>query len=144
MVTNIETLPPHYEMPLERLREENEEVSHYGGRLEYWNGYQGCPFCGRRKLFVCSCGYLSCRGVDERPVHTCPKCRRTQDTEPIDKIPMSKSGLVHGNAPQELPRGEGPPSVGMPDRKKEIALKGFDKFLKDQAKKQLEDKRNKD
>lgn len=149
MVTNVETLPPHYEIPLERMREENEEVSMVAVELEYWNGYQGCPFCGNRTIFICGCGYLSCRGSDARPVHTCPKCRRTMDTKKADATPMSKSGLVHGKG--ELPGRREPPSVGGPERllrepydgEKEAHRSQLRKFLADQRKMQIEDKRDK-
>lgn len=141
MVTNVETLPPHYDIPIERMREENEEVAVFGGRLKYWSGYQGCPFCGNWVIFICSCGFLSCRGRDARPVHTCPKCRHTFDAVETDDLPMSKSGLVHGKGQGEIPRRQEPPSVGSPDRKKEVARGNLQKFLEDQRKKQIEDKR---
>ena len=141
MVTNVETLPLHYEIPIERMREENEEVAVYSGKLTYWQGYEGCPFCGNRSFFICGCGYLSCLSRDARPVHTCPKCRHTMDTKDANAFPMSASGLVHGKGRGEIARRQEPPSVGSPDRKKEIARGNLQRFLEEQAKKQIEDKR---
>jgi hypothetical protein len=148
MVTNIEVLPPHYEIPLERMREEDEEITTYEGVMTYWSGYQGCPFCGNRKLFICACGYLSCRSIDARPVHTCPKCEGIFDTTTVGRVPMSKSGLVHGGKTQrEFPREPRPlerPLLGRVDPEKEGSREKLRKFLAEQTKKQLEDKRNKE
>lgn len=148
MVTNVEVLPPHYEIPLERMREENEEVAVFEGTMRYWNGFQGCPFCGNRSIFICDCGYLSCRGRDARPVHACPKCEGIFDTQTAERVPMSKSGLVHGGGTaRELPREPSPlerPLLGRLDPEKEANRAKLRKFLEEQTKKQLEDKRNKE
>lgn len=149
MVTNVEILPPHYEIPIERMREENEEVAVFAGKLQYWNGYEGCPFCGNWTFFICDCGFLSCLSRDARPIHTCPKCDGIFNTKTAESLPMSKSGLVHrpGQPPAGQARREFAPDrplLGSPDREKEASRAKLRQFLADQAKKQIEDKRDKE
>lgn len=148
MVTNVEVLPPHYEIPLERMRDNDEEIITYEGTMQFWSGYQGCPFCGNWKVFICNCGYLSCRGRDARPVHTCPKCEGIFNVSVADSVPMSKSGLVHGGGTaRQLPRESRPPErplLGRFDPEKDESRAKLQKFLAEQTKKQLEDKRNKE
>ena len=154
MVTNVETLPPHYDIAMERLRDDGEEVARFDGRLKYWRGYQGCPFCGNQGSFICLCGFISCLNVEKRPVHTCPRCSGIFDVFDADYTPMSESGFVHGerrtelprgNARQELPRRPKPPDrplLGAPDAKKESEREKLRKYL-EQQRLRLEDKRDK-
>lgn len=148
MVTNVEILPPYYEIPIERMRGESEEVWQYEGSLSYFSEYRGCPFCGARKVFICDCGYLSCRNVDARPIHTCPKCDGIFNTKTAESLPMSKSGLVHqpgllppGQGRREVPREPGRRLLEGPDPAKEKRLAKLQEYLERKA---LEDKRDKD
>jgi hypothetical protein len=145
MVTNVEVLPPHYDIAMERMRREDEEIAVYEGTITYWSGYQGCPLCGNRGVFICGCGYLSCVNTEKRPVHTCPRCEGIFNVVDAKYVPMSESGLVHGKNTKELPRQARPPErpvPGSPDREKEDVRAKLQKFLAGQAKKQLEDKRD--
>lgn len=151
MVTNVETLPPYYEIPMEQLRDEREQVAHFTGKIKYWRGYQGCPFCGNRGTFLCDCGFLSCLNSEKHPVHICPRCTGIFDVFDAEFIPMSESGFVHGTRrelpgarrSQELPRSPRPPERPLldgPDPKKEESRAKLLKYLE---RKSLEDKRGK-
>lgn len=145
MVTAIEALPPHYHVPLERLRDPHEEVFEYEGRVDYFAGYAGCPFCGNRNVFYCNCGVISCRDSSKgRPQH-CPGCKKIHNAFSTEKNPMSKSGFVHGGQRIEG-RIEARPVEGgqlwneyNPERRRESEkLQGYFE------RKALEDKRKKD
>lgn len=95
MVTAVESLPPHYHIPLERMRDANERVETYIGQLDYFAGYRGCPFCGNRSVFYCECGVISCMNGEKCRVQFCPGCRLLHNVRIVNYTPMSKSGFVH-------------------------------------------------
>lgn len=149
MVTAVEMLPQYYEIPLEKMRRDNEGIGELTGTWEYWSGYEGCPFCGNRNVFVCGCGWLSCRNVTKR-VHECPKCRKICNPSPTKTLPVSNSGFTHGGreipdysepAPRPVERSE-PPRLEGPDRDK---LEARDEVRRLLAERRLgiEDKRGK-
>ncbi len=154
MVTDVEKLPPHYDGPLERYREADEAVLRIGANITYWSGYKGCPFCGNRTTFQCSCGYLSCVKSDHNGVHACPKCRVLHNVVDAKTMDMSKSGFIHGDGRKELPpvwdnpppRPTPPPmpQAGPPDTKKIAARERWLAAIEERQKHQIEDKRDKD
>ena len=147
MVTAVEALPPGYHIPLGRLREENETVERFTGKLNYWAGYKGCPFCGNRTVFYCDCGFMSCLKTDHRGVHFCPVCASINDAVRSDYALMSSSGFVHGGIAlgeerqptQQVDDGFGP-RVAPAAAGDRVDLQ---KALQDRRRLQLEDKRKK-
>lgn len=158
MVTEVEKLPPHYDIPLERLREANEAVLRIGANITFWSGYNGCPFCGNRTTFQCNCGYYSCLKADHNGVHACPKCRILHNVVVAKTMDLSKSGFIHGDGRQELPpvwdnppphRVTPPPAPRLrgstqADRKKIEARGRWLEAIEEREKNLLEDKRDKD
>ncbi len=124
MVTAVEILPPYYDIPLEKMRRDNDGIGRLTGRWEYWSGYEGCPFCGNRNVFICGCGWLSCRN-DTKRAHECPKCKVICNPSPTHTLPVSNSGFTHEGgipdysepSPRPVERAE-PPRLEGPDRDK--------------------------
>lgn len=161
-VTSIEKLPPYYEIPLEKLRDPEENILKTTYKIE---GYEGCPFCGNRGLFYCDeCGKISCTTGGK--THYCPGCRKTHGSIDYRFHHLSKSGLL-GPAPEKIAvnRGADTPAptaqtlhrrrdyfVGgagntappVPENTGKAAMReNVRKFLEEKKKFQIEDKRDK-
>lgn len=64
------------------------------GNLYATDEYPGCPYCGDRNIFYCSCGKISCGGITGEK-HTCPWCGNTCNSVALtDKIVLQDSGDV--------------------------------------------------
>lgn len=156
MVTSVEKLPPHYEIPIGRMRPEDEEILRIDSQFPI-EGYEGCPFCENKGVFYCDvCGKISCsKGASN---HYCPGCQKIYKTASCEYNFMSKSGLLA--SPFDPPRLESPsgyPSVRnerpeprrerinfenlSPNFDKGKALGHLRKFLEENKKFQIEDKR---
>ena len=95
IVSNIEKLPPNYDRPYEQMRDQNEAILEYEGKLGFFKGYSGCPFCGNSSVFYCSCSTISCIKKTAK-THYCPGCKELAGVQGASKISMSKSGFLHG------------------------------------------------
>ena len=99
-ILDNEKLPPFYQIPLEKLREQNEIVLHLSKDF-HLNGDKTCPFCGNGTVFYCRCGYVSC--ITPHPKrHVCPQCRDIFTNFGTCGTMLSPSGFVHGG--QRIPQ----------------------------------------
>ncbi len=148
VVCDIEKLPPHYDIAMERMRESNEEILQYRfDKITIPPQYQNCPYCAKSAVFYCNCGVISCQMAGAK-THTCPSCKIVCAPIPTNEFSMSKSGFVHGGRPTRLPEDRRPapavdrtaPSLPPPRRlelpspEKEDARARLRKFLSDQRK----------
>lgn len=148
VVCDIEKLPPHYDIAMERMRDSNEEILQYQfDNITVPAEFHNCPYCGKSGIFYCDCGVISCKMAGAK-THTCPSCKRVLVPKPTNKFPMSKSGFVHGNGVKAIPgdrQGAGavgrnapalpqPRRLELPSPEKEDARARVRKFLSDQRK----------
>lgn len=153
MVTAVEMLPPEYHRPMEMMRDSEEAILSFStGNLKYWSGFVGCLFCGSQGTFHCDCGYYSCLKSDAKGVHVCPVCKKIGEMVKAEFRHMSDSGFVHNSTtgkvvwqtrrePPAIPGQGGPPAI--PGQGRLESRPDLEKFLAEQARKQLEDKRDK-
>jgi hypothetical protein len=93
-ILDNEKLPPFYQMPLEKLREQDEMILQLPMNFEV-RGDHSCPFCGNQTSFYCRCGYISC--ITPQPKrHVCPQCRDIFTKFGTCATMLSPSGFVHG------------------------------------------------
>ncbi|MFA6016281.1 MAG: TerY-C metal binding domain-containing protein, partial [Gallionellaceae bacterium] len=103
-ILDNEKLPPYFDIPLERLREQDEIILHLSKDF-HLEGDKTCPFCGNRTVFYCRCGYVSC--ITPYPKrHVCPQCRDIFTKFGTCGTMLSPSGFVHGGE-QRIPRYSG-------------------------------------
>jgi hypothetical protein len=57
-------------------KREGYETTKMDGRFGMSPEFPGCPECGAKQFFLCSCGKLACWNGEERRV-TCPWCRQS-------------------------------------------------------------------
>jgi hypothetical protein len=110
MVTRIETLPPGYEHAIAQMRHAQEHIYQAPANPKLPPDYKGCPYCGNRNTFKCSCGALSCLSRDADHT-TCPVCGTISRLEPATVHPASESGLTGKRMPlmglwERIGRGE--------------------------------------
>ncbi len=103
MVTNVEILPPGYDVVMDRMRDRDEDVYSFAVDLKTVRDDIGCPFCGNRTTFTCDpqrggCGVVSCISRDHNGHHCCPGCDVVHRAVPADTFLVSKSGFVDGSA----------------------------------------------
>lgn len=92
VVTRVETIPQGYEGILLAQRNPNEGILEARIPLDE-SRYDGCPYCGNKQVFTCSCGALSCHARDDRE-HYCPACRRMSNVVYRHNWRASNSGFV--------------------------------------------------
>ena len=99
-ITKVETLPPHYHIAMEQIRDTLETVHVLDTSRIDRKRYQGCPYCQNRSVFTCDCGVLSCCNAS-KDIHCCPHCGDICETTNTTELPASPSGFVH--QPQQTP-----------------------------------------
>jgi len=57
-------------------RREGYETTRMDGRFGVSSEYPGCPECGAKQFFLCSCGKLACWTGESKQV-TCPWCQQS-------------------------------------------------------------------
>jgi len=136
-ILDNEKLPPFYQIPLEKLREQDEIILHLSQEF-HLEGDKTCPFCGNRTVFYCRCGYVSC--ITPHPKrHVCPQCRDIFTKFGTCGTMLSPSGFVHGG--QQIPYYSGNTNRKIETEKTESTpidtfkkVYGFlDKLLPDEA-----------
>ena len=81
-----------FEINDRRAAKEGYDSTTIEGNLYATNEYPGCPYCGSKTVFHCTCGKLSCGGrIGEK--HTCPWCGVTYDTVALtEKMVLQDDG----------------------------------------------------
>jgi hypothetical protein len=73
-----------------RAKHEKFDANKVSGSMDEDPGFPGCPYCGNRRFFVCTCGKLNChpgeRGEDKGD---CRWCGQTVDLRTAERFNVS-------------------------------------------------------
>lgn len=93
IVTHVETLPFRFHELLAKHPVAGDAIDELNRAPIVPGRYKGCPFCGNRTTYWCSCGTASCKtvGIDR---HYCPGCKTERTSKPVRTTYASESGFV--------------------------------------------------
>ncbi|MEQ8228185.1 MAG: hypothetical protein RIA64_08875 [Rhodospirillales bacterium] len=93
IVTHVEALPFRFHEMLAAHPVKDDAVNQLERAPIVPERHKGCPFCGNRTTYWCSCGTVSCKivGTDR---HWCPGCKAEHASSPISTSYASESGFV--------------------------------------------------
>ena len=60
------------------------------GSVELDPNYPGCPYCGSKKFYICSCGKIVC--YHGQRIVTCPECGQIGELAPVNEINLKGGG----------------------------------------------------
>lgn len=60
------------------------------GSVELDSQYPGCPYCGSKQFYICSCGRIVC--YHGQRIVTCPECGRTGELSTVSEIDLRGGG----------------------------------------------------
>lgn len=74
-----------------QAKREGYESKSVSGTLTYASNYNGCPYCGSKDFWFCSCGAVVC--FDGNMTQTCPKCGWHGKLKYLESVTVKGGGL---------------------------------------------------
>ena len=71
-------------------KKEGYEQTHVTGKVMYDKDFNGCPYCGSKKFYICNrCGKVVC--YHDQEVVTCPNCGSSSSLQAAENVNLSGS-----------------------------------------------------
>ena len=79
-----------FKIKKEQAKKEGYEQANVTGKVMYDKDFNGCPYCGSKKFYICNrCGKVVC--YHDQEVVTCPNCGSSSSLQAAENVNLSGS-----------------------------------------------------
>lgn len=75
-----------FKIDREKAHREGFDVHSVTGSVSLDSEYPGCPYCGSKQFYICSCGKIVC--YHGQQIATCPECGASGELSSVNEISM--------------------------------------------------------
>lgn len=79
-----------FKIDREKAHREGYDTQSVTGSVDLDDNYPGCPYCGSKQFYICSCGRIIC--YHGQRVATCPECGQTGELTSVEEINLKGGG----------------------------------------------------
>lgn len=79
-----------FKIDKEKAHREGYDTQTVTGSVTLDDNYPGCPYCGSKQFYICSCGKIVC--YHGQRTATCPSCGRTGELTSVNEIDLRGGG----------------------------------------------------
>ena len=79
-----------FKIDKDKARREGYDDNKVTGSVELAPDYPGCPYCGSKQFYICSCGKIVCYHGEK--VVTCPACGQRGELTEVCEINLKGGG----------------------------------------------------
>lgn len=79
-----------FKIDREKAHREGYDSHNVIGAVDLDANYPGCPYCGSKQFYICSCGRIVC--YHGQKIVTCPDCGQAGELAPVEEISLKGGG----------------------------------------------------